>query len=91
MLQASLSTQELMFFNRKYQNLINEYRIRNFHIIDKDGYTNLRQAPAIDAKMVARVSDGAYVCYLADAGEWVSVLTKDNDKGFIHKSRLKEY
>lgn len=64
-------------------------------INDKDGYTNVREAPFNDAKVINTITDKEYFYYVPNSNsEWWQVSRKDDMKaiaGYVHKSRILKY
>ena len=63
----------------------------NYKIIDKDGYTNLRDDTK-DAYIVGTVKTGEHIEIIENADQdWLYIKTPDNRKGYVHKSRIKAF
>lgn len=69
-------------------------RTAPYTVVDPDGYANLREKPNQNARIIGRVNSGAKVYVLGEENGWKHVLlaepdSPNNDKGYIHKSRIK--
>jgi hypothetical protein len=64
-------------------------------INDKDGYTNVREAPSNEAKVIDKITDKEYFYYVPNSkSDWWQVSRKDYIKaivGYIHKNRILKY
>jgi hypothetical protein len=64
-------------------------------INDKNGYTNVREAPSNDAKVIDKITDKEYFYYVPNSNsDWWQVSRKDDIKaivGYVHKSRILKY
>lgn len=64
-------------------------------INDKDGYTNVREAPSNEAKVIDKITDKEYFYYVPNShNDWLQVSRKDDIKtviGYVHKSRILKY
>lgn len=64
-------------------------------INDKDGYTNVREAPSNEAKVIDKITDKEYFYYVPNSNsDWWQVSRKDDIKaivGYVHKSRILKY
>ena len=61
-----------------------------YYISDPDGYTNVREGKSTSSKIIATVDSGLPIRVLDITGNWWQVMTKDNEIGYIHKSRIKK-
>ena len=61
-----------------------------YYISDPDGYTNVREDKSTSSKIIATVDSGLPIRVLDTTGNWWQVMTKDNEIGYIHKSRIKK-
>jgi len=61
-----------------------------YYISDPDGYTNVREGKSTSSKIIATVDSGLPIRVLDTTGNWWQVMTKDNEIGYIHKSRIKK-
>jgi N-acetylmuramoyl-L-alanine amidase len=61
-----------------------------YYISDPDGYTNVREGKSTSSKIIATVDSGLPIRVLEPTGNWWQVMTKDNEIGYIHKSRIKK-
>ncbi|WP_442879403.1 SH3 domain-containing protein [Chryseobacterium sp.] len=60
-----------------------------FIIQDADGYTNLRQDKNSSSKILQKIKTGEQVEVLDQNDDWWSIISKEGNKGYIHKSRIK--
>lgn len=64
-------------------------------INDKDGYTNVREAPSNEAKVIDKITDKEFFYYVPNSNsDWWQVSRKDDIKaivGYLHKSRILKY
>ena len=60
-------------------------------IYDNDGYTNLRDGKGSNFSIIAKINSGQHIEVLDNPDEenWYLVQTKDEQKGYVHKSRIK--
>ncbi|MBM0654097.1 SH3 domain-containing protein [Capnocytophaga genosp. AHN8471] len=61
-----------------------------YYISDPDGYTNVREDKSASSKILGTVKSGEKIEVLDTTGNWWQVMTKDNEIGYIHKSRIKK-
>ena len=61
-----------------------------YYISDPDGYTNVREGKSTSSKILTTVDSGLPIRVLDTTGNWWQVMTKDNEIGYIHKSRIKK-
>jgi len=61
-----------------------------YYISDPDGYTNVREGKSTSSKIIATVDSGLPIRVLDTTGNWWQVMTRDNEIGYIHKSRIKK-
>ena len=61
-----------------------------YYISDPDGYTNVREGKSTSSKIIDTVDSGLPIRVLDTTGNWWQVMTKDNEIGYIHKSRIKK-
>ena len=61
-----------------------------YYISDPDGYTNVREGKSTSSKIITTVDSGLPIRVLEPTGNWWQVMTKDNEIGYIHKSRIKK-
>jgi len=64
--------------------------IRAGEIYDKDGWTNLRQLPTTNSKILTRLANNAEVIIINDSGNWFQIETKNNITGFVYKENILE-
>lgn len=64
-------------------------------ISDKDDYTNIRDKPLKNAKVIDKITDQEYFYYVPNGNSnWWQVSRKDEAKaiiGYVHKSRILKY
>jgi len=64
-------------------------------INDKDGYSNIRERPSKNAKIIDRFTDKEYFYYIPNSSsDWWQVSRKDNLKciiGYMHRSKIFNY
>ena len=61
-----------------------------YYISDPDGYTNVREDKSTSSKIITTVDSGLPIRVLDTTGNWWQVMTKDNEIGYIDKSRIKK-
>ena len=61
-----------------------------YYISDPDGYTNVREGKSTSSKIITTVDSGLPIRVLDTTENWWQVMTKDNEIGYIHKSRIKK-
>ena len=61
-----------------------------YYISDPDSYTNVREDKSTSSKILGTVKSGEKIEVLDTTGNWWQVMTKDNEIGYIHKSRIKK-
>ena len=61
-----------------------------YYISDPDGYTNVREGKSTSSKIIDTVHSGLPIRVLDTTGNWWQVMTRDNEIGYIHKSRIKK-
>ncbi len=59
-------------------------------IYDIDGWTNLRQLPSTESKILTRLANNTEVAIINDSGNWFQIQTMNNTVGFIHKQNILE-
>lgn len=59
-------------------------------IYDPDGWTNLRQLPTTDSRILTRLANNTEVTIINDSGNWFQIQTKSNVTGFVHKQNILE-
>lgn len=64
--------------------------IRLGDIYDKDGWTNLRQLPSAQSKIITRLANKTEVIIINNSGNWFQVQTKNNMTGFVYKENIIE-
>ena len=80
-----------------------EFNLKKYEVSSKDGYSNLRENPTKDSKIVLKLTNGTVVKYITKSGDWYYIhyanYPSEDEKewrvkeyrGFIHKSQLKKY
>lgn len=58
-------------------------------INDPDGYTNVQSDPGTQYSTVARIVEGEIFYAIPQQNDWWPVRTKDNELGYMHRSRIK--
>ena len=61
-----------------------------YYISDPDGYTNVREGKSTSSKILGTIKSGEKIEVLDTTGDWWQVMTRDNEIGYIHKSRIKK-
>ncbi|WP_407403207.1 SH3 domain-containing protein [Chryseobacterium sp.] len=61
----------------------------DYSIQDSDGYTNLRKDKNPSSEIIKKIKTGEKIELLDKNGDWYLVQTKDGQKGYVHKSRIK--
>jgi uncharacterized protein YgiM (DUF1202 family) len=59
-------------------------------IYDSDGWTNLRQLPTTDSKILTRLANNTEVTIINDSDNWLQIQTKNNVTGFVYKQNILE-
>ena len=77
--------------------------MKKYEVNSKDGYTNLREKPTTNSRIVSKMDNRTVVKYITKSGDWYYIfdveypdennkLTKTKEyRGVIHKSQLKKY
>jgi uncharacterized protein YgiM (DUF1202 family) len=78
-----------------YTSLKNETKTQLSHtksglIYDKDSWTNLRQLPSTNSKVLTKLANNTEVTIINDSGNWFQVQTRNNTTGFIYKENILE-
>lgn len=60
-------------------------------INDPDGYINVRESENGNSKIISRIIDGEIFSYTENESSWFPVETYNGIKGYVHKSRIKEF
>lgn len=58
-------------------------------IRDPDGYSNVREVPSLQARVIATARDGDTVDVLGQERDWVKVGLANGTVGYIHESRVR--
>lgn len=74
--------------------LLNDYirqspPLSNCVIQDSDGYTNLRKEKNTTSKILQKIKNGDEVSIIDASGDWWYVNTKEDNMGYVYKSKLK--
>jgi len=83
---ASVSVYNTFYTEEKKQ--LTHFRIGS--IYDADGWTNLRQLPSIESKVLTKLANNTEVTIMNDSGNWFQVQTRNNVTGFIYKQNILE-
>ncbi|MEL0645243.1 SH3 domain-containing protein [Olleya sp. Ti.3.14] len=59
-------------------------------VIDKDGYTNLRKSPNSKSEIIQQIKTGDNLEVITKDGDWMLVKTNENQKGYVHKTKVTE-
>ena len=59
-------------------------------IYDPDGWTNLRQLPTTNSKILTRLANDTEVIIMNDSNNWFRIQTKNNIIGFVYKQNILE-
>lgn len=88
---AALATASVTVYNTfdKPQQSAIEYK-RVCKIYDKDGWTNLRQLPSKDSRILTRLANDVEVEIVSESGNWFRVKTQSNITGFVYKENILE-
>lgn len=62
---------------------------KQYFIQDPDGYTNLRKEKNTSSQIVQKINSGESIDVLDNSGDWYLIKTKEGNKGYVHKSRIK--
>lgn len=78
-----------------YTSLKNGTKVQLTHtrtaiIYDEDGWTNLRQLPSTESKILTRLANNTEVTIINDSGNWFQIQTRNNITGFIYKENILE-
>jgi hypothetical protein len=60
-------------------------------IQDPDGYVNIREKRSVGSKILGTIKDGEIFYFWELTGNWYVVQTAQGLRGFVHKTRIKEY
>jgi len=58
-------------------------------IRDPDGYSNVREVPSLQARVIATARDGETVDVVGQERDWVKVSLANGTVGYIHESRVR--
>ena len=47
-----------------------EFNLKKYEVSSKDGYSNLREKPTKDSKIVLKLTNGTVVKYITKSGDW---------------------
>lgn len=59
-------------------------------IQDADGWTNLRQLPDTNSKVLTRLANQTEIGILNQSGNWYQIQTKNNMTGFVFRDNILE-
>lgn len=73
---------------------LNKYIIQGesspvYFILDPDGFTNLRKEKNTSSEILQKIKSGSIIEVLDNSGDWFLVKTKEGNRGYVHKSRIK--
>ncbi|MDR1348399.1 MAG: SH3 domain-containing protein [Prevotellaceae bacterium] len=60
-------------------------------IQDPDGYVNIREKRSVGSKILGTIKDGEIFYFWELTGNWYVVQTAQGLRGFVHKTRIREY
>lgn len=60
-----------------------------YQIQDPDGYTNLRKEKNASSQILQKIKSGEQIEVLDKSNDWWLIKTKEGEKGYVHKSRIK--
>lgn len=88
---AALATASVTVYNTfdKNKETIAESQ-RICRIYDNDGWTNLRQLPSKDSRILTRLANDSEVQIVSESGNWFQVKTRGNITGFVYKENILE-
>jgi len=66
----------------------NQPTIKKALVTDSDGFTNLRAASNSKSDIIQQVKKDEYVEILEFSGDWILVKTKENNTGYVHKTKV---
>lgn len=87
---ASISVYTTFKKEETNQTLPSAVLIRTGEIYDKDGWTNLRQLPTTDSKIITRLANNTEVIIMNNSGNWFQIQTRNNITGFVFKENILE-
>lgn len=87
---ATASVSVYTTLNEPNTEKITEQKKRSGFIYDQDGWTNLRQLPSSDSRIIARLANDTEIFILNQSGNWYQIQTKNNVVGFIYKDNFLE-
>lgn len=88
---AALATASVTIYNtftNDQTKQLSHYRVAI--IYDKDGWTNLRQLPSTDSKVITKLANNTEVNIINESGNWFQIQTRNNIVGFIYKENILE-
>lgn len=93
-IQNNLNRSEIIYYNLRYRPFFKNYLIKGekeptYTIHDPDGFTNLRKDRSTNSKILQKIKSGEHIEVLDNTGDWFLVQTKEGQKGYVHKSRIK--
>ena len=100
---TEIKIKKLKDFEDEFSNLNEPFDLKKYEVNSKDGYTNLREKPTTNSRIVSKMDNRTVVKYITKSGDWYCIfdveypdennkLTKTKEyKVFIHKSQLKKY
>lgn len=60
-----------------------------YFVQDPDGYTNLRKEKNTSSQILQKINSGERVHVINTSGDWFYIKTDKGNKGFVHKTRIK--
>lgn len=88
---AAIATASITVYNTftgKETRQLSPYRVAL--IYDNDGWTNLRQLPNADSKVITRLANNTEVNIINESGNWFQIQTRNNVTGFVYKENTLE-
>ena len=100
---TEIKTKKSKNFEEEFSDLNEPFDLKKYEVSSKDGYTNLREKPTTNSRIVSKMDNRTVVKYITKSGDWYYIfdveypdesnkLTKTKEyRGFIHKSQLKKH
>lgn len=63
--------------------------VKQYIIHDPDGYTNLRKEKNTSSQIIQKINSGENIDVFDNSSDWYLIKTKEGNKGYVHKSRIK--
>lgn len=81
---------DLEKYSKNYELLKEDNQEKKYSTVqDADGFTNLRKEKNSLSEILQTIRSGEKVGILDSSGDWWLVVTKQDRKGYVHKSRIK--